>query len=166
MAKTVHFVIVMVLVASSPAIMGAEFPPARTGGAARPGVDAEAEPGTPVDPAVLALTRLGADLRYDPQHQLVGLKLSGLRFTNFTMVNVKGFEHLRSFALHNTYINRTGISHLGGLSDITSLELTGHSVTDVGLEKLAGLYKLVRLDLDRTRVTDVGLVHLSRFVNL
>jgi hypothetical protein len=58
------------------------------------------------------------------------------------------------------------LPHVGQLSQVETLHLSGPFVTDAGLARLRGLTKLSRLGLHRTKVTDAGLTHLGELAEL
>jgi hypothetical protein len=59
-----------------------------------------------------------------------------------------------------------GVKHLGGLAQLTVLDLSGRPVTDQALASLAGLKVLQTLYLNDTQVGDQGLQAIAGLVNL
>src|SRR3989441_11695810 len=62
---------------------------------------------------------------------------------------------------HNRFFDDRGLRHVGRMSGLTKLYLTGTSTSDEGLRNLAGLTNLIELDLDGTGISDAGLAHRS-----
>lgn len=58
------------------------------------------------------------------------------------------------------------LQDLAGLTELTSLKLTGAKVTDAGLKHLAGFEKLAMLDLQNTLVTGAGFKDLAGLKHL
>src|SRR5438128_4253186 len=67
---------------------------------------------------------------------------------------------------HNRFFDDRGLIHVGRMTGLVKLYLTGTSITDEGLRHLAGLTELVELDLDGTGISDVGLAYLSGLTKL
>lgn len=59
--------------------------------------------------------------------------------------------------LPDTNVSDAGLVHLRGLTQLTSLSISGTKVTDAGLVYLSGLTNLTTLNLSATKVTDAGL---------
>src|SRR6266545_2895397 len=110
-------------------------------------------------------------------------KLPGAALAPFTKLQYLDLSHNRFFddgglrhvgrmtALRKLYLTGTSISdegmrQLAGLTELTELALDGTGISDAGLAHLAGLIKLRRLDLLGSNVTDAGLVHLQRMTGL
>src|SRR6266487_1638398 len=67
---------------------------------------------------------------------------------------------------HNRFFDDRGLRHVGRMSALTTLYLTGTSITDEGLSHLAGLTNLTELALDGTGVSDAGVAHLAGLTKL
>src|SRR5712691_4240260 len=67
---------------------------------------------------------------------------------------------------HNRFFDDRGLRHVGRMSGLTKLYLTGTSITDEGVRNLAGLTNLTELALDGTGISDAGLAHLAGLTNL
>src|SRR5881409_718124 len=77
------------------------------------------------------------------------------------------FTHLKYLDLsHNRFFDDRGLRHVGRMSGLTKLYLTGTSITDEGVRNLAGLTNLTELALDGTGVSDAGLAHLAGLTSL
>src|SRR5439155_3415424 len=77
------------------------------------------------------------------------------------------FTHLKYLDLsHNRFFDDRGLGHVGRMSGLTKLYLTGTSITDEGARNLAGLTNLTELALDGTGISDAGLAHLSGLTKL
>src|SRR5439155_22538583 len=63
---------------------------------------------------------------------------------------------------HNRFFDDRGLRHLGRMTGLTKLYLTGTSITDDGLANIAGLTHLTELSLHGTGISDAGLAHLAR----
>ena len=63
-------------------------------------------------------------------------------------------------------VTDAGLAHLGGLTTLKELDLSGAGITDVGLAHLKGMKNLQQLNLSSTRITDSGLAYLSDLANL
>src|SRR5213592_2062978 len=66
----------------------------------------------------------------------------------------------------NRFFDDRGLRHVGRMSGLTKLYLTGTSITDEGARNLAGLTNLTELALDGTGISDAGLAHLAGLTNL
>ena len=53
------------------------------------------------------------------------------------------------------------MKHVGKLTNLTWLTLTGTQVSDAGLDDLHGMLGLRRLSLERTKVTNKGVARLK-----
>ena len=77
------------------------------------------------------------------------------------------FTRLRYLDLsHNRFFDDRGLRHVGRMTALDKLYLTGTSITDEGLRNLAGLTQLSELALDGTGISDAGLAHLAGLTNL
>lgn len=63
-------------------------------------------------------------------------------------------------------ISDEGLAHIGGLFQLSTLELSGRPITDAGVKRLGKLTTLQNLYLENTKVTDAGLEALKPLVNL
>src|SRR5437762_6360107 len=99
-------------------------------------------------------------------------KLKYLDLSHNRFFDDRGLRHIgRMTALDKLYLTGTsitddGLRDLAGLSELTDLALDGTGISDAGLAHLAGLTKLRRLNLLGSNVTDAGLVHLQRMTGL
>jgi hypothetical protein len=72
-------------------------------------------------------------------------------------------KHLRFDAMH---IGDRGVAHLGTMTSLQRLDLSGTGVSNAGLQCLGALTRLNSLDLSATRTTDDGLLHVGRLTSL
>src|SRR5262249_6100357 len=99
-------------------------------------------------------------------------KLKYLDLSHNRFFDDRGIRHIgRMTALDKLYLTGTsvtddGLRNLSGLAELTDLALDGTGVSDAGLAHLAGLTKLRRLNLLGSTVTDAGLAHLERMTGL
>ena len=134
----------------------------------------------PLEDPVLARLATVAGLTELRLHQT---KLPGAALAPFTKLKYLDLSHNRFFddrglrhigrmtALDKLYLTGTsitddGLRDLAGLSELTDLALDGTGISDAGLAHLAGLTRLRRLNLLGSNVTDAGLVHLQRMTTL
>ncbi len=142
--------------------------------------------------AVASITRAGGSLEYEwqwdnrrnaPQEvprtprwlaDLTGVELFDYVVTarvkqadaDAQIAHVGRLSALVELHLSGTNASDSGISHLAGLTDLKILRLNQTRITDVGLAHLSRLRNLEWLDLGGTRVSDAGLVHLAALSNL
>src|SRR6266540_2860702 len=77
------------------------------------------------------------------------------------------FTKLRLLDLsHNRFFDDGGLRHVGRMTALTKLYLTGTTITDEGLRNLEALTNLIELDLDGTGISDAGLAHLTGLTKL
>jgi hypothetical protein len=67
-----------------------------------------------------------------------------------------------AFGLTFSHMTDAGLTHLAGLTQLTSLYLQSTQVTDAGLTHLAGLTQLNSLYLNGTQVTDAGVKRIEK----
>jgi hypothetical protein len=67
---------------------------------------------------------------------------------------------------HNRFFDDRGLRHVGRMTGLTKLYLTGTSITDEGIASLAGLTNLTDLSLHGTGISDAGLVQLAKLTSL
>jgi Leucine-rich repeat (LRR) protein len=82
------------------------------------------------------------------------------------LVHVGRLTGLQQLHLSGTSISAGGLAHLKGLTDLWSLTIQSTPVTDAGLAHLIELTNLSVLYLDDTQVTDAELVHLKALTKL
>ena len=70
--------------------------------------------------------------------------------------SIKGMSDLTHLDLGESRVTDAGIKHLGALSRISVLNLSGTAVSDASVETLVQRKDLTELDLNKTRVTDGG----------
>ncbi len=75
--------------------------------------------------------------------------------------HVSACKRLRSLNLNETRLGDDDLSMLAGLTELTSLSLSGVSIGDKALKHLAPLTRLQSLDLRSTYVTGAGLADLA-----
>jgi hypothetical protein len=75
-------------------------------------------------------------------------------------------SRLTQLDLRYTNVSDEGLKHLGSLSSVKTLCLSGTRVSDVGLRHLSSLLLLEELDLRGTGVTEEALRELGRSTNL
>lgn len=68
--------------------------------------------------------------------------------------------------LGNSAISDTDLAHIGRLTSLQRLSLSGTGITDRAVEHVAGLRSLEYLNLENTGVTDAGLVYLQDLSSL
>jgi endonuclease YncB( thermonuclease family) len=93
--------------------------------------------------------------------KLQGLELSGVKFRDDDLIDLKRLTELRALSLRASLVTDKGMGHLKPFTKLRVLSLMSTSIGDAGLEPLQGLTDLEDLDLDRTAITDAGLRHLS-----
>ena len=124
--------------------------------------------------AVKAVRKVGGSVEYAGFLQLVCPEWALMLFRDVVWVDVSnagfgdaGLEHLggltclKDLNLSGTQVTDAGLERLEELPYLTALDLSGTQVTDAGLEHLKGLNNLWRLKLDNTQVTGAGLEHLE-----
>ena len=83
------------------------------------------------------------------------------------LAHLAGLPRLKQFTLGpSPKVTGTGLTSLGGASQLQFLDLSGSNIGDPALAHLKGLGSLVDLNLSRTRVTDAGLMQLQGLVGL
>lgn len=93
-----------------------------------------------------------------------------------TNVSDAGVEHLKRLPLLKTLslglynqgckITDAGMTHVGEITSLEWLDLSGTAVTDEGLKQIRSLTNLKNLSIDNTKITDAGLAHLVAMQNL
>src|SRR2546427_2177170 len=86
-------------------------------------------------------------------------RLPGNAFAPFTKLKYLDLSH-------NRFFDDRGLRHVGRMSGLIKLYLTGTSITDEGVRNLAGLTNLTELALDGTGISDAGLAHLAGLTKL
>lgn len=94
------------------------------------------------------------------------LYLEDAYLTDAGLTVVGELRELQTLDLRFTSIGDAGLAHLGRLQQLRSLNLTNTKVADTGLEHLKQLPQLERLRLGFTAVTDSGLKHLTPLARL
>src|SRR2546425_1413200 len=98
---------------------------------------------------------------------LPGIEEMRLHQTRLPGNSLAPFTKLKYLDLsHNRFFDDRGLVHVGRMSGLTKLYLTGTSTSDEGLRNLAGLTNLIELDLDGTGISDAGLAHLAGLTKL
>src|SRR5437899_6141914 len=98
---------------------------------------------------------------------LPGLEAMRLQQTRLPGNALAPFTKLKYLDLsHNRFFDDRGLRHVGRMSALTTLYLTGTSITDEGLSHLAGLTNLTELALDGTGISDAGLAHRAGLTKL
>ena len=100
--------------------------------------------------------------------------LSNLGFLSIDespMLSDEGIAHLKSLPLRSLTIGECkisdeGLSHLGEIHGLSSLNLNSDSITDEGLEHLKELSSLTMLYIGGTEISDAGLAHLANLNGL
>jgi hypothetical protein len=82
------------------------------------------------------------------------------------LVHVGRLTHLNTLDVTGSDITDDGFENLKHLTQLRELYLVETKITDAGLENLEGLTKLQWLDLGGTKVTDAGLRHLRGLAQL
>ena len=150
------------------------------------------EPSDGRDAAVAAIEKMGGQVSFDEQNEVVRVELEGPKVNDASLVHLKAFSDVKrmSVYLHNTRVTDAGFVHLKELKNLTSLRFderlsdaglaylkgltqlrdlglnSSRHITDTGLEHLRGLTNLESLTLARSKVTDVGLQHLKGLTKL
>src|SRR5262245_42606557 len=99
-------------------------------------------------------------------------KLKYLDLSHNRFFDDRGMRHVgRMTTLDTLYLTGTsvtddGLRNLAGLGELTDLALDGTGISDAGLAQLEGLTKLRRLNLLGSTITDAGLAHLQRMTAL
>lgn len=120
------------------------------------------------------------------------LRFTEVGFTDNSLAALRSLTRLTTLTLDadDSKISDTGLVHLGGMTRLECLHLTGSKITgrgmeslkdmkqlkrlwlgstevdDAGLKVVGGLPSLEELDLRNTKVTDAGLAHLKGLKNL
>ncbi len=116
--------------------------------------------------------RDASQLRDDHLRELVGLPWLNRIWLNDAKVGDAGMAHLGRLTnldildLTGTRVSDTGLAHLAGLTSLETLCLRNTAVTGRGLVHLEGMKKLWTLDLYGAKVTDAGLAAGVGGVNL
>src|SRR2546428_1655579 len=98
---------------------------------------------------------------------LPGIEEMRLHQTRLPGNSLAPFTKLKYLDLsHNRFFDDRGLVHVGRMSGLTKLYLTGTSISDEGLRNLAALTNLIELDLDGTGISDAGLAHLAGLTKL
>ncbi len=94
--------------------------------------------------------------------EVEGVNLSGPRFTDDGLANVREFAHIRFLNLSGTKITDAGLANLRGLRHLNSIHLDGAKLSGEGLADLADLRELRELFLVQTTLTNYsGLENLK-----
>ena len=122
--------------------------------------------------AVAAIGRAGGQVLYEPIWPFAqrGLRAKRKASTPAWLTGSRGVDYLagvRVVTLNgSSQVDDHTLDHIGRLSRLEGLELTGSSVRDSGLVHLKRLHNLRWLDLDNTRLTDAGIANLSGLTGL
>lgn len=95
------------------------------------------------------------------------LRLQDAVVTDAGLAYLSDLKHLSRLKLNGcSQVGDAGVVHLGPLTPLTFLNLTGTGVTDEGVAHLRRLTNLHRLDLGGTAVSDASLNHLRSLPKL
>ena len=98
---------------------------------------------------------------------LPGIEEMRLHQTRLPGSSLAPFTKLKYLDLsHNRFFDDRGLVHVGRMTGLSKLYLTGTSISDEGLRNLAALTNLIELDLDGTGISDAGLAHLAGLTKL
>jgi len=98
---------------------------------------------------------------------LTVLRLERSNVTDDALRHIGRLSDLGELGLNDTLVSDRGIAYLGGLNELQELQLARHQrdygpwITDDALRTIGGLTDLTRLDLTGLDVTDEGLKHLA-----
>jgi len=99
--------------------------------------------------------------------RLKTLNVSRSKITEDGLKHVRGLTRLAQLGLpYKMPLSDTVLAHLGCLTQLGGLDLSGSGVTDEGLRHLQDMSQLVGLDLEDTDITDAGLVHIRGLTKL
>src|SRR5262249_43503052 len=98
--------------------------------------------------------------------QLLGMNLFRSAADDAGLSHLDGLTGLTTLVLNSTRVTDDGLAKLEGLTGLTSLDLANVPVTDRGLAHLSGLTNLQTVDLNDTKVTGTGLDHLRALPRL
>jgi Leucine Rich repeat len=158
-----------------------------------PPAESDAEPAadSPQREAVVALRKLGAEVKLDrfdeivsidfreneeitdadlehvrglPRLQTLNLSLTGV--TDEGLVNLRGLDRLRTLNLAGSKVTSQGLVHLTDLPELRELRLWGDGIDDAALEHIGAITSLTQLDLSGTQVTGSGFKHLAAIPRL
>ena len=115
--------------------------------------------------AVVAIQKAGGNVVYDWQWKNGSPGRSWAPKWLVDGIGVDYFGHVTQVAFPNGGSDAE-LVHVGNLSRLEQLILSGSAVTDAGLVDLKNLTRLQTLHLQGTKVTDVGLAHLSGLSSL
>jgi Leucine-rich repeat (LRR) protein len=91
-----------------------------------------------------------------------GLTALRLHQTKLPGAALAAFTKLKYLDLsHNSFFDDRGLRHIGRMTALEKLYLTGTSISDDGVGNLAALKELNELALDGTTISDAGLAHLA-----
>lgn len=85
---------------------------------------------------------------------------------NADLIHIGALSGLQRLDLSGTAITGLGLEHLRELDQLIELALRDTAIDDIGLQNLQGLTRLRILDLTGTNVTDAGLIRLVRLPKL
>jgi hypothetical protein len=108
--------------------------------------------------AYLPITSRGLD-HLRPLNRLQALTLSVTDVHDLAPIG--GLTQLTSLSVTGPSLDNDGLAEVARLSNLTYLSLGNANVSDPGLKHLSSLSKLVSVDLRATRVTDAGLAELA-----
>ena len=115
---------------------------------------------SPQQTAKDTITQLGGKTRSD-QGQVVMVALRKSRATDNDLAMLRQFPALDRLSLPSA-ITDSGLKHLEGLPNLTSLDLQNTQVSDEGLSVIKTLPKLVQLYIHGSRITDAGADSLQK----
>src|SRR5688500_3867203 len=92
--------------------------------------------------AVASLEKLGGQVKYDDQKNVIGLSLMNVQIGNSDLKVLPTFSKLQTLELWGADISDKGMDFVKDLTTLTSLTLENTDVTVNGLKKLTPLSKL------------------------
>lgn len=119
------------------------------------------------DPAaVAALEQLGVELEKNDEGRTIGLIATETKLDDAGMTHLAGLKNLSTIELSGLPISDEGLKHLAGLPVVQKLYLDGTKITDAGLRHLKDLVHIEALALHGTQVDGSGLPHLAAMTKL
>ncbi|HWB12650.1 MAG TPA: hypothetical protein VG826_25720 [Pirellulales bacterium] len=109
---------------------------------------------SPEQTAKATIEELGGKTRSDKGH-VIKVDLRKTRATDDDLAGIRQFPKLDRLALPSATTD-SGLRHLEGLPNLTTLDLQNTQVTDQGLEVLKTMPKLVQVYIHGSKVTPEG----------
>src|SRR5262249_25334983 len=118
---------------------------------------------------IAAIQKLGGTVEIDtwkPGRPVVGVNLSGVRFTYFALPYLRPPESYGCNDSLDDGFDYPALAYLRGLTSLKTLNLESTNIANAGLMYFQGLTNLRELSLRRTGVTGDGLIYLRGLTSL